>query len=295
MTSFQANFRGISMILLSSLVFILNDTLIKLASDRLPTGQILVMRGGVGLVLILAVLFATGTHRYWRHALHPLVFWRTVGEVVATVLYLYALFHMPIANISAVNQIVPLMTTAAAAIFLGEAVGWRRWSAIAVGFVGVMIVMRPGVAGFDAYALAALGSMAFITLRDLVTRAFPVGMPTLLVTAVTAAAVTLTGGVISLGETWLTPSTHEWVILSGAALLLLVGYGTMILAMRGGSLAVIAPFRYVVILYAITIGYLVWGDIPDSYTIIGTLVVVATGLYSIHRERRVAIVSPSSA
>lgn len=295
MTSFQANIRGISMILLSSLVFILNDTLIKLASDRLPTGQILVMRGGVGLVLIVVVLFATGTHRYWRQALNPLVFWRTVGEVVATVLYLYALFHMPIANISAVNQIVPLMTTAAAAMFLGEAVGWRRWTAIAVGFAGVMIVMRPGVAGFDAYALAALGSMAFITLRDLVTRSFPTGMSTLLVTAVTAAAVTLTGGAISLGETWLTPSTYEWMILSGAACLLLIGYGTMILAMRGGSLAVIAPFRYVVILYAITIGYLVWGDIPDSYTIIGTLIVVATGLYSIHRERRVTAISPSSA
>ncbi len=295
MTSFQANFRGISMILLSSLVFILNDTLIKLASDRLPTGQILVMRGGVGLVLILLVLVATGTHRYWRLAVHPLVFWRTLGEVVATVLYLYALFHMPIANISAVNQIVPLMTTAAAAVFLGEAVGWRRWSAIGVGFVGVMIVMRPGVAGFDAYALAALGSMAFITMRDLVTRSFPVGMPTLLVTAVTAVAVTLTGGVISLGETWLVPTPHEWTILSGAALLLLVGYVTMILAMRGGSMAVIAPFRYVVILYAITIGYIVWGDIPDSYTIIGTAIVVATGLYSIYRERRVAPLSRSSA
>ncbi len=295
MTSLQANLRGISMILLSSLVFILNDTLIKLASERLPTGQILVMRGGVAFLVILAILFATGAHRQWRLVLHPLVFWRTVGEVSATILYLYALFHMPIANISAVNQIVPLMTTAAAALFLGEVVGWHRWTAIAVGFVGVMIIMRPGLDGFDAYALAALGSMAFITLRDLVTRKFPLGIPTLLVTTVTAGAVTVAGFSISFSETWLVPTTHEWTILTGAACLLLVGYGTIILAMRGGSMAVIAPFRYCIIVYAIVLGFLVWGDIPDLHTIIGTAIVVATGLYSIHRERRVAPVIRSSA
>lgn len=288
MNSLQANFRAISMILVSSLVFILNDTLIKLASDRLPTGQILVMRGSVALVVIVLLLFATGTHRAWRLALHPLVFWRTVGEVAATVLYLYALFNMPIANISAVNQIVPLMTTAAGAIFLGETVGWRRWLAIGIGFVGVMIIMRPGLDGFDAYAIAALGSMAFITMRDLVTRSFPLGIPTLLVTAVTAAAVTLSGLSISAGENWLQPTADEWLILSGAACLLLAGYGTVILAMRGASMAVIAPFRYCIIVYAIILGYLVWGDIPDSYTLIGTAIVVATGLYSIHRERRLA-------
>ncbi len=295
MTSLQANLRGISMILLSSFVFILNDTLIKLASERLPTGQILVMRGSVAFVVILGLLVATGTHRQWRLALHKLVFWRTVGEVAATILYLYALFHMPIANISAVNQIVPLMTTAAAAIFLGEVVGWRRWTAIAVGFVGVMIIMRPGLAGFDAYSLAALGSMAFITMRDLVTRSFPVGMPVLLVTTVTAGAVTLAGLSISFSETWLVPTAEEWLILAGAGGLLLIGYGTIILAMRGGSMAVIAPFRYCIIVYAIILGYLVWGDIPDSATLIGTAIVVATGLYSIHRERQVALVSRSSA
>lgn len=289
MTSLQANIRGISMVLVSSLVFILNDTLIKLASDRLPTGQIIVMRGAVAFAVVTLLLVATGGHRAWRLALHPLVFWRTVGEVAATVLYLYALFHMPIANISAVNQIVPLMTTAAGAVFLGEAVGWRRWLAIAIGFVGVMIIMRPGLDGFDAYALAALGSMAFITLRDLVTRSFPLGIPTLLVTAVTATAVLVAGLSISTGETWLLPTAHEWLILSGAACLLLAGYGTVILAMRGVSMAVIAPFRYCIIVYAIVIGYLVWGDIPDAYTILGTAIVVATGLYSIHRERRVAV------
>jgi len=299
-TPFADNLRGIIMMMLSSFVFIANDTLIKLASDRLPTGQIIVMRGAFALALILTLVFATGTHRYWRLALDRLVLIRTIGEVGATVLYLFALFHMPIANISAVNQIVPLMTTAAAAVFLGERVGWRRWTAIAVGFVGVMIVMRPGVSGFDVYSLAALASMAFITLRDLVTRRFHAGVPTLLITAVTALGVFVMGLGLSIGEEWVTPSRFEWLILAGAAGLLLIGYGCVILAMRHGEVSVVAPFRYSVILFAIALGYLVWGDVPDAYMLIGTAIVVATGIYSFRREQKLAAaqakpaVSPSS-
>ncbi|MCX5479946.1 DMT family transporter [Kaistia geumhonensis] len=285
MSSFEANLRGIGYLLLSILAFILNDTMIKVVSERLPIGEIIVLRGAVALVLILALLFATGGHRAWRLAGNRLVAWRTIGEVGGTILYLYALFHMPIANASAISQIVPLMTTAAAAVFLREQVGWRRWMAIGLGFVGVMIIMRPGLGGFDVYAFAALASMAFVTLRDLVTRSFPPGMPTLLVTAVTAGAVLVAGLAMSFDEVWLMPTLDEMLLLGGAAFLLLIGYGTVILAMRHGEMGVIAPFRYAVILFAIALGYLVWGDIPDIYTITGTVIVVATGLYTIHRER----------
>ncbi|PPE77880.1 EamA family transporter [Kaistia algarum] len=288
MSPFAANLRGIIMMMMSSFVFILNDTLIKLASAHLPTGQILVMRGLVALVLMVVVLLATGTYRYWRMALDRMVLWRTIGEVGATLLYLYALFHMPLANISAVNQIVPLMTTAAAAVFLGETVGWRRWTAIGVGFVGVMIIMRPGLSGFDVYSLAALGSMAFISMRDLVTRRMHPGIPTLVITAVTAIGVLVMGAGLSLTETWVDPSREDWLILSGAACLLMVGYGCVILAMRHGAVAVVAPFRYSVIIFAIALGYLVFGDIPDRYMLIGTAIVVATGVYSFRREQKLA-------
>ena len=288
MTSFEANLRGIGFLLMSILAFILNDTLIKVVSARLPTGEIMVLRGGIALAIMLVLLVASGGHRHWRLALSPIVGWRTVGEVGATVLYLFALFHMPIANASAISQIVPLMTTAAAAMFLGEKVGWRRWVAIAIGFVGVMIIMRPGVAGFDAYSLAALASMAFVSMRDLVTRRLPLGISTLLVATVTAGAVMLSGAALGLAETWSRPNLEELSLLAVAACLLLVGYGTVILAMRHGEMGVMAPFRYAVILFAIALGYAVWGDVPDAYTIIGTAIVVATGLYTIHRERHVA-------
>lgn len=288
MPALADNSRGIIMMVLSNLVFIINDTLIKLVSEGLPTGQILVIRGAISFLLIAAVVFATGTHRQWRAVCNRLVVWRTVGEIGATVLYLYALFNMPIANVSAIGQIVPLMTTAAAAIFLAEPVGWRRWTAIAVGFLGVLLIMRPSVSGFDMFSLAALASMGFITMRDLVTREMPSGVPTLLVVAVTAAAMTATGATLSLVETWPVPSLKQWAILGTASTLLLCGYGTSIMAMRYGAMAVVAPFRYTGILFAVVLGFLVWGDVPDVLTLVGTLIVVATGVYTFRREMRLA-------
>jgi len=288
MPALADNSRGIIMMVLSNLVFIVNDTMIKLVSEGLPTGQILVMRGAISFGLISVVVFATGMYRQWRAVCNRLVVWRTVGEIGATVLYLYALFNMPIANVSAIGQIVPLMTTAAAAVFLAEPVGWRRWTAIAVGFFGVLLIMRPSVSGFDMFSLAALASMGFVTLRDLVTREMPSGVPTLLVVAVTAAAMTATGATLSVAETWPVPDVRQWTILATASALLLCGYGTSIMAMRYGAMAVVAPFRYAGILFAVILGYVVWRDVPDAMTLIGTLIVVATGVYTFRREMRLA-------
>ena len=288
MPALADNSRGIIMMVLSNLAFIINDTWIKLASEGLPTGQILFIRGAFAFVVILGVVLATGAYRNWRSVCNGLVAWRTVGEIGATLLYLYALFNMPIANVTAIGQIVPLMTTAAAAIFLAEPVGWRRWLAVAIGFFGVMLIMRPSLSGFDVFSLAALASMAFITLRDLVTREFNPGTSTLLVIAVTALAVTLAGGSLSVAETWTWPDLRQWSLLAAAAVLLLCGYGTSILAMRLGAMAVVAPFRYAGIIFAVIIGYLVWGDVPDALTLTGTVIVVATGVYTFRREMRLA-------
>ncbi|WEK48757.1 MAG: DMT family transporter [Candidatus Kaistia colombiensis] len=292
MPALADNSRGIIMMVLSNLAFIINDTWIKLVSEGLPTGQILFMRGSISFAIILVAVFVTGAHRHWRSVLDRLVAWRTVGEIGATLLYLYALFNMPIANVSAIGQIVPLMTTAAAAVFLAEPVGWRRWTAIGVGFLGVLLIMRPSLSGFDVYSLAALASMGFITLRDLVTREFRPGMSTLLVMAVTAASITFTGAGLAIVEAWSVPDTRQVSALAAAAVLLVAGYGTSILAMRYGAMAVVAPFRYAGILFAVVIGYMVWGDVPDAATLIGTLIVIATGAYTFRREMRLAQQEP---
>lgn len=295
MPPLAANLNGIAMMLLAGLAYIVNDTLIKLASTHLPTGQIIVVRGSFAVVFILGLLFVTGAWRKWRWLGDRRVLTRSLSDTAATLLYLIALFNMPIADISATYQTVPLLTTAAAAIFLGERVGWRRWIAIAMGFVGVIIIMRPGAAGFDIYFLVAFASMALITLRDLVTRRMRTGTPTLVVVSGATIGVWLLGIAMSLTEDWVAPTGKEWVLLTIAGVLLLAGHGFMVLAMRHGAIAVVAPFRYAVVVYALLIGYFVWDDVPDVYMLTGTAIVVVTGIYSFYREHRIAAAERAAA
>jgi len=290
MTPFRENLRGILAISAANLLFLINDTLIKLASPSMPLGEILFFRGLFATALLVPIVVAADVVKYVPLLWNASLFWRTLAEILGAILFILALFHIPIANINTILQVVPLMVTACAAIFLGEKVGWRRWAAIMVGFVGVMIVIRPGLDGFDAWSLVALGSMFFITLRDLTTRTMPRGIPALLVALVTAVSVGLTGPIYSLGvgETWTSPSGHTLLLIGGAAVFLIFGYLLSVDFMRHGDIAVVAPFRYIVVLWAIIVGYIVWQEVPDVPMIIGTALIIASGIYTIHRERRIA-------
>lgn len=289
-TPFRENLRGIISLTACQFLFLINDTQVKLAGDELPLGQILFMRGFFATILLAPIVFLTGAHRQARLVLHRGMFWRTGTEMAAAYLFLGALFHMPIANANAIAQVVPLMITASAAIFLGERVGWRRWLAIMIGFIGVLVVIRPGLEGFNNWSLLTLASMAFVTIRDLITRTMPHGIPNLLVSIVTAIAVGLSGVIYGLliGEAWMWPSQHALLLTAGAGLFLLGGYLTSVDVMRHGDISVTAPFRYSVVLWAIIVGFVVWGEIPDAPMIIGTTIIIATGLYTFHRERRLA-------
>ncbi|HET7715325.1 MAG TPA: DMT family transporter [Bauldia sp.] len=290
MTPFRDNLRGILAISAANLLFLINDTLIKLASPVMPLGEILFIRGLFATILLVPIVMAADVLKFAPMLWNASLAWRTVAEVFAALLFILALFNIPIANINAILQVVPLMVTACAAIFLGEKVGWRRWAAIFVGFLGVLIVIRPGLGGFDAYSFVALGSMVFITLRDLTTRTMPRGIPALLVALVTAVAVCLTGPVFGVlaNETWVVPDGAALLLVGGAALFLIGGYLFAVDFMRHGDIAVVAPFRYIVILWAIIVGYLVWREVPDLAMIVGTSLVIASGIYTIHRERRIA-------
>jgi drug/metabolite transporter (DMT)-like permease len=210
---------------------------------------------------------------------------RLVGELGGTFFYLFALFHMPIANVVIIFQASPLAVAAAAALFLREAVGWRRWIAIAIGFLGVLIVVRPGLSGFDLFGLLVLVSVLFIALRDLATRALSPSTPTLLVTFATAIVVSLMGAALGPTEDWVMPDAATLAQLAMAALCLSLGYWLIILAMRIGELSATAPFRYVAVLAAILAGYLVWGDVPDGMTILGSIIIVGAGIFALYRER----------
>ena len=289
-TASSGNMRAILAMMLSQLSFIFNDTLIKLATRDLPGGEAIFLRGVFAFVFALMLGAAMGALAPWpKRALLPVIAARNIGEIGSTFFYLTALFHMPIADATAILQFVPLAITAAAALFLGEPVGWRRWTATLTGFLGVLIVIRPGTSGFNAWSLLALAGVFFSVLRDLSTRRITTEIPSMLLVVVSAGVVA-TAALGFLGfETWVQPSTFALVHLAGAAIFLLGGYYFIIDAMRHGEVAVVAPFRYSVIVWAILAGILIFGERPDRTALLGTAIVILAGIYTFMRERRIRI------
>lgn len=286
----RANAAAIVAMVASQAVFTVNDALMKLAAQEMPGGQAIFIRGLFTIVLAGLLAWRLGGFRVWPSRRQwPLIGLRNVGEVGATFLYLTALFHMPIAETTAILQFLPLAITAGAALFLGEAVGWRRWLATAVGLVGVLIVIRPGTSGFNGWSLLALASVAAIVLRDLTTRRIDRAVPTVLLTLISSVTVTVAASGFALVETWQAPKPHVLGLVGGAALFLLGGYYFIIEAMRRGEVAVVSPFRYSAILWAIVAGIVLFGEWPDAQALAGTGLVMLAGLYTFFRERQIKL------
>jgi drug/metabolite transporter (DMT)-like permease len=210
---------------------------------------------------------------------------RAFAELASTMLFLNALAQMPLANVSAILQSLPLTVTMFAAMFFGEAVGWRRWSAILVGFIGVLIIIRPGSDGFNEYAVLALIAVGFITLRDAITRRLDRSVPSLFVAFVSAIPVFLFGGAMTVTTGWTPVSWSMGIIVTVAAISITCGYLFAVMAMRSGDVSFVAPFRYTGMIWAILFGFLLFGNLPDQMTILGTCIVIGMGVYAFHRER----------
>ncbi len=269
--------------------FTLNDAITKEMSSEMNFGQVMLVRGVFAMLLMAALFY----RRPKLHSLRPVmarsVALRVAAEVAGTIAFLTAIVHLPLANTAAIFQALPLAVTLGAAVFLREPVGWRRWLAISAGFVGVLVIIRPGLAGFSQFSLYALLSVVFFAVRDLATRRIPAQVPSLFVTVVTTVAVTITGGFILFPLGGWTPLSAKGVaLLALAAVLVLIGYQCVIIALRSGDISAIAPFRYTALLWAILLGYLVFGDVPDAMMATGATIIVLSGLYTFHRERKLA-------
>jgi drug/metabolite transporter (DMT)-like permease len=290
------NIRGAIFMAVSMAGFTANDTMTKFASASMNMGQVMLIRGLFATVLIALLAWSRGALSKPRQALHPLVALRSIAEALATVTFLIALANLPLATTSAVLQALPLAVTMGAALVFGEPVRWRRWLAISVGFAGVLIIVRPGTEGFNAYAVVVLVCVGFCAVRDLATKRLPEQIPSLLVSTVTAALVTVCGAflVVPMGG-WRPVSGELLGLLATAAVLLLVGYHFIITAMRTGDISFIAPFRYTALLWAIVLGFAVFGDVPDVPMVIGAAIVVGSGLYTLYRERVAGASRPAAA
>jgi len=281
----HGNRRGITSMIVGMMLFVSNDVLIKLASETVPLGQLMLVRGAIANSAILLLIWGSGLLQSLPLLLNGVVLGRGLLDLLASVLYLLALFNMPIANVSAIGMTSPLLMTAVAALFLRESVGWRRWTAVACGFGGVLLIGQPRAEGFNFWSLVAVASVVFIVSRDLITRRVGAGIPSLIVTAGTSIFVMVGGGTMTMVHGWVPMTGHSLLLLALAATFLIGGYQLIIDAMRHGELSLVSPFRYTALVFSLLAGFLVWGDAPNPLAWAGIVVVVGSGLYVLHRER----------
>jgi drug/metabolite transporter (DMT)-like permease len=266
-------------------LFVVNDVLVKLATAHFPVGQLLAVRGAFSILAALAMVRLLGGLGDLRAMREPRVLLRGLLEGMVALTFITALARLPIANITAILQAASLIVVALAAALGIEQVGWRRWLAIGVGFIGVLLIVRPSVDGFNIYALVALVSAILVGCRDLLTRSIGASVPSSVVTLVTTCAVMLTGCVMGVFETWVTPFTPATFHLVAAAMFVAVGNYAIIVAYRSGDVSLVSGFRYTVLVFALIAGLVIWGERPDALSMFGSALIVGSGLYALHRQR----------
>lgn len=280
-----ANRRGILAMCAAMGFFIVNDALVKYASQTMPTAQLIFVRGVMAMFVVYAVARAMGATQRIAEILDRRVLARSAIEAIGTVVYLTSLFHLPIGNATAINMSSPLFIAMLASIFLKEQVGWRRWSGIAVGFAGVLLVIQPAAEAFNVFSLVCLAGTLMHSVRDLITRRIAPTTPSILITLATAIAVMLFSGVLSIFEGWRPFGLLELGLLALASVFLAAGYYAIVTGMREGEASLIAPFRYTGLLWALALGFIVWGDVPNAMAWWGIALLIGSGVYVLHRER----------
>lgn len=286
MAALTDNMRGALLMAAAMTAFTINDAFMKIAVGNMPLMQAIFLRSIVVVPLMLLLCTAMGQLRLdlsrddWR-----LVLIRTAAEMVGTILFLTALTHMPLPNVSAIMQALPLTVSLAAALVYKEQLGWRRFTAIIIGFIGVLLIVRPGGGDFTIYSVFAVGTVLVITVRDLTARRMSTNVPSTMAGLVAGIGVLLMSATGMAFETWTPVQTQTAFMLVGAAGFIIGGYVFSVSAMRVGEISFVAPFRYTSLLVALILGFVVFGDIPKVPTWIGAGIVVATGLFTLYRER----------
>ena len=281
----DANRQGIRLMVLAMASFIVNDALVKFVSQSLPAGQLIFLRGLMATALVLLALRAAGVAMRPRQLASGWVAVRAVLDALGTLTYLVSLFHLPMANAVAIGMTTPLFITVLAVLWLRTRVTPLRWIAIGGGFAGVLLVIQPSAAGFNAFAWLCLGSTLLNALRDLVTLRIGREVSSGTITLATAVAVTLLAGLVSLVQGWVPLTAPQLGLLAAAAAFLAMGYQLLIRATRSGDLSVVAPFRYSALLMAVALGWVVWGEVPNALAWTGIALLIAAGLTLLRQGR----------
>ena len=289
MERLSPNIKGAAFCTIGQAAFGINDAIMKLVMVRVSEPLAVFVRGAMVVPLLVYVA-------WWRGELRPLstisardrkaVLLRIVGETLGTFCFLNALSHLPLAMVTTIVLVAPLLVTAGGALFFGDRVGWRRWLTVVVGFSGVVLIVRPTSAGINAWVMVALCNPFLMMLRDLSTRAIE-AVPSSLVAMCTGAAIALSHGLIALAsQDSVLPNASELLMLAACSLLIGAAYFGNILMMRVGEASFVQPFRYSLLVWATLLGILFFSSWPDVWTITGGALIVGCGIHSLHIERR---------
>ena len=279
------NLRGILFMLLAMAGFALEDLFIKLLSSHLPVSQILFILGFSGTAVFLVIALLTHAPILHRDLLNRPVIVRTLCELFAALFFTSAIALTPLSSVASILMTTPLMVTMGATIFFGEKVGWRRWTAIMIGFFGVLLILRPGFDSFMPASLLAVIATIFLAVRDLATRTMQIDISTTTVSIYAFFAMGISGFfAMPFFSAMVIPSSIEIVYLISAVFVGVIGYYAIVLATRNGDVSVISPFRYSRLVFAMLLSIIILRERPDLLTLSGAAIIVASGIYSFIRE-----------
>ena len=282
------NQRGATFMMLSMAAFVLNDTFVKLLGAHIPLFEILFLRGLLATGALIMMCWYLNALQ-WRHSARDwsLMIARSGSEIAAAYFFLTALIHMPIANVTAILQTLPLTVSLGGVLFFKNPIGWRRLLAILIGFGGMMLIVRPGSDGFDIYSIYVLIAVLCVTVRDLTTRAMSKSVPSLFVTLLASLSVTVYSGIMVIGAEFTPMTSTDQAYLIASAIFIIGGYAFSVLVMREGDISFVALFRYSAVIWTLLIGFWVFGDWPDELTLLGAAIIALSGGYTMLREARI--------
>ncbi len=272
-------FRGPLYMTLSTCAYVVNDSLMKLATEGLPPYEVLMLRGVGASLWGLPLLIVLGLGRELGRMFQPRVVVRNLAELLGVLLYVVALANMPIADVIAIVQMNPLIVILGSALLMREPVGGLRLALIGCGFVGALMVAQPSGSGVSVYALLAFGTAVFAACRDLIGRGVPAAVPGLVVALSCSVIVMVGAGAVHLAaEDWVAPGGRNLLLLAGSGLFLFIGHFFVFMAYRVGPPRSVAPFFYPFSVWAVIAGVVVFGDLPNGLALSGIALVVASGL-----------------
>ena len=271
--------------------FAIEDVFLKILSERIPVSQILIYVGSLA-VFSLGILSKIKKIPILRYDVYSnrLFVIRAISDMIGAILMVTAISLMPLSTVSSILQTLPLLITFGAVLIFREKVGWRRWSAVFIGFVGVILILKPGLGDFQISSFVALLAVSFLALRDLVTRKINKDIHSITI-ALYAFILTVVGGIISIplfGQ-FVTLTLTQWFVVIAITLFGVFSYLMLVLATRSGDISVISPFRYTRLVFALILAMIILNERPDILTLLGAAIIVASGYYTIRREKVLGI------